>query len=518
MEQVELITSLLVVIAVVGAIAQRLKFSLPIALVLVGMIISLIPQIPDVNLAPDTVFFIFLPPLLYVESFNTPWRELKDVGEVISFQAIVLVLLTVAAVGVAIHAVIPGMPWAVALAFGAIVSPTDAVAATAISKEVAMPKKLMDVIKGESLVNDATGLVAYQFAIAAAVTGLFSWSAAAGRFVVVAFGGILVGVLLGWVLSRIRTRLDYRPVEVTVSLLSPFIAYLSAEHLHVSGVLSVVSAGLLLGWRGPSMFTSQARLQSIATWETIVYVINGFSFLLMGLQLEPILETVKSYPAGDLVLWALTAALAPIVIRFLCIYSTSPLYAHFRLHRKPHWKQIFVLSWSGMRGVVSLAAALSLPLTTAGGQPFPHRDLLIFLTVVVIASTLIFQGLTLPWIVRKFAFEPESYDAEAAERMARVLLAREAVRRMDEGARLHKIDMDDPTVQNMMNRYLEQAVANAHPSSKEFLKSTAWRTLKKDIISAQRQLLISIRDSHQIENDLFRALQNELDLEEAQLT
>ena len=217
MQQVELIVVLLAVVGAVGALSQSVRIALPILLVLAGMIISLIPQIPPIRLEPDIVFFMFLPPLLYIDSFNTPWKRLKDVGEIVSLQAIGLVLVTVLAVGAAIHVVIPGISWAVALVFGAIVSPTDAVAASAIAKEVQLPKKLMDVIKGESLGNDATGLVAYQFAVAAAVTGLFSLSEATEAFFYMGFGGVMVGVILGLILSRIRTKLDHRPVEIISS-------------------------------------------------------------------------------------------------------------------------------------------------------------------------------------------------------------------------------------------------------------------------------------------------------------
>jgi len=517
MQQVELIVALLAVVGIVGAISQKLRIALPILLVVTGMVISLIPQIPDVRLDPDVIFFIFLPPLLYLDAFNTSWKELKDVAEVITLQAIGLVLATVAGVAVAIHAVVPGMPWTAAFVLGAIVSPTDAVAASAIAKEVNLPKKLMDIIKGESLVNDSTGLVAYQFAVAATVTGIFSLSEAGRRFLIVGLGGIALGLALGWVLSKVRTKLDHRPVEIIVSLLTPFIAYLTAEHLHVSGILSVVTAGLLLGWHGPKLQSSQTRLQATATWETIGYILNGFSFLLMGLQLEPILETVKSYSPDQLLLWTATAAFAPIVIRFAWTFSISPIYSLIKRQSRPSWKHLFVLSWSGTRGVVSLAAALALPLTTASGQEFPYRDLLIFLTIVVIASTLLLQGLTLPAIVRKFGFTPDLDDSEEVERKARLALSREAVRTIDEVARARDIDLEDPTLQKILNRYLERAIANIHPDSQDLTKSETWRLLLGETVNSQRRLLVGMRDSHEIGQDVFRTLQNELDLEEAQL-
>ncbi|CAN5586068.1 Na+/H+ antiporter [soil metagenome] len=517
MQQVELVVALLAIIAIVGAISQKLRIALPILLVLTGMAISMAPNIPPVLLEPDAVFFIFLPPLLYLDAYNTSWRQLKDVGELVTIQAVGLVLATVGAVAVAIHTVVPGMPWTAALAFGAIVSPTDAVAASAIAKEVRLPKRLMEIIKGESLTNDATGLVAYQFAVAAVVTGAFSWQAAGTKFLYVALGGILVGLATGFVLVRLRTRLEHKPVEIIVSLLSPFIAYLTAEHLHASSVLSVVTAGMMLGWRSPLMLGSTTRLHATANWDTIAYLLNGFSFLLMGLQLRPILETVKAYPAPQLVLWTATAALAPLLIRFAWTFALVPIYTVFRGLEHPSWKHLFVFSWSGMRGVVSLAAALALPLTCNNGEAFPYRDLLIFLTIAVISSTLIIQGITLPAIVKLFEFEPDAYNAAEAERNARLVLSREAVRRIDELARSENIDLEDPVLQKHLNKYLESALANMGPESRNQPSLLLWQRVKGEALKAQRSVLLKMRNSNEIEDVTFRLIQNELDLEETKM-
>lgn len=521
MQQVELIVALLAVIGTVGVLAEKSRIALPILLVFAGMIISLIPQIPPIKLEPSTVFFIFLPPLLYLDAFNTPWRTLKAVAEFITLQAIGLVLVTVLAVAAAIHAVVPDMPWAAAFVLGAIVSPTDAVAAAAISKEVKLPKRLLDVIKGESLVNDSTGLVAYQFAVAAMVTGAFSWQQAGTQFFIVALGGIALGLIFGWILSHIRTKLENRPVEIIFSLLSPFIPYLAAEHVHVSGILAVVTSGLFLGWKSPTMLSSQTRLQANANWEIIAYILNGFSFLLMGLQLHPILETVKKYTFQDLLLWSATAAIAPIFIRFIWTFATTPLYSYFKRKFQPdwnpYWKHMFVFSWSGMRGVISLAAALALPQTCANGAPFPYRDLLIFLTIVVICSTLILQGITLPSLVKQFAFEPDHHDLESEERKTRLFLSREAVRKIDEYARETGLDRNNPIFQKLMNRYLEQAIAIIEPGDGDLVRTEIWQRLLKVSIAAQRDVLIAMREKQEIEEEIFKLLQNELDLEEAQI-
>lgn len=517
MKEVELLVLLLAIIGIVGAISQKLRVSLPILLIVVGMVISLKSNIALVRLEPDTVFFIFLPPLLYLDAFNTSWKDLKDVGDLITIQAFGLVLITVVGVAALIHAVLPTIPWAAAFVFGAIVSPTDAVVASAITKEVRLPKRVMDIIKGESLVNDATGLVAYQFAVAATVTGTFSWSEAGTRFLYVGFGGVLVGLITGWILSVLRTKLENRPVEIIGSLLSPFISYFTAEHLHVSGVLSVVTAGLLLGWRSPTMLSSQVRLHSKANWETIAYILNGFSFLLMGLQLKPILETVKSYPPEQLLLWTTTAAIAPIFIRFAWTFSVAPAYARLMRRDVPNWKHIFVVSWSGMRGIVSMAAALALPLSCANGQAFPYRDLIIFLTVVVIASTLLLQGVALPAIVKYFGFASDLYDDGNAERETRLYLSREAVRTIDELARKNNLDMEDPGIQKVINHYIELTIDNFRPQSHDSSNIETWRLLQHEAIKSQRRILIGMRDNHKIGEELFRVLQNELDLEETQV-
>jgi Na+/H+ antiporter len=518
MHQVELITCLLAIIGLVGAFSHRVKIALPILLVFAGMIISMIPNVHQVKLEPDIVFFIFLPPLLYIEAFFSSWKKLRNVLEVVVLLAVGLVLLTTAIVGAAIHAVVPNLPWSAALAFGAIVSPTDAVAASGIASSVKFPKKTMEILKGESLVNDATGLVAYQFAVAATLTGAFSWYEAGRQFLYAGFGGLLIGIILGWIIGKLRTKLDDKPVEIIVSLLTPFIIYLVAEHLHVSGVLAVVTAGLWLGWISPSILTAQTRLHAYANWETIGYVLNGFSFLLMGLQLKPILTTINSYPPDQLILWTLTAVVVPVVVRFLWLFTVSPMYNLIKRQPLTDWRRLVLIGWSGMRGVVSLAAALAIPLVCANGSPFPYRNLLIFLTVAVIAFTLVVQGITLPTLIKVFNIDDEDgKNDEEIERKARLFLSREAVRRIDEFARERKIDMEDPHLQRVLNRYLDGTMVNAHADSHDLARGGTWHLLQHESIISQRKVLTEIRTKYEIDEETFRMLQNELDLEEAQL-
>ncbi len=514
MHEVETVAALLAVIGVVGVISQRVPVAFPILLVIAGMIISFVPQIPQVKLDPNIVFFIFLPPLLYLDAIKTNWKELREVADLVILQAFGLVLVTVVTVAAAIHAVVPEMPWAVAFVLGAIVSPTDVIAASALSKEVILPKRLMNVIKGESLVNDATGLVAYQIAVAATVTGAFSISEASLRFLQLGLGGVLLGGILGLALAKIRTHLDHGPVEIIVSLVTPFIVYLLAEHLHISGVLAVVTAGLILGWRGPTILSSETRLQVNANWDTFAFILKGLSFLLMGMQLRQIVETIKVHHISQIVLWAVVAALAPIVIRFLWTFGVGFLYSKLRQQPVPTWQQLFIASWAGMRGVVSLAAALALPLTAANGQPFPFREMLIFLTIVVIATTLLVQGVTLPFFLKKFDIEEPEEDIEANELKARLILYKEAVRAIDATARKNSIDSDDPAFEKLLHYYLERAVAISNDEVVDVHTTENWHLLKSAALESQRRVLVSLRKNDKIVESVFLSLQKELDLEE----
>lgn len=518
MQQVEIIVGLLTIMGVLGALAQRMRIALPVLLAVGGMIISLFVPYRTIRLEPDTVFFLFLPPLLYAASFNTPWRELHDVFDWVCLQAIGLVLLTVLGVSAAIHAVVPGISWPMAFVFGAIVSPTDAVAAAAISKEVALPRKVMAIVNGESLVNDATGLVCYKFALAAAVTGTFAWHTASHTFFTVSVGGILLGGVLGWILSVIRIRLDHRPVEIISSLITPFFVYLIAEHLHLSSVLAVVTAGLIVGFYLPRMYSSLTRFQARATWETISYALDGLSFLLMGLQFSHVVSAVKTYPISSLILWTFIAAVAPTLIRLLWAFSSAPVYAKIVGKPRPPWSDLLLFSWSGMRGVVSLAAALALPLVAADGTPLPYRDLVVYLTVVVIVSTLVIQGLTLPFLAKKLATASDAQQAEESERRARLILSREAVRRVDEVARQRKIDPDDPVLQETLDRHLQQALLSVASTEEDAARDNLRSTLEREAISSQRSVLISLRNKNEIDGNTFDKLQRELDIEEIRLS
>lgn len=509
MHQVETLALLLAAVGIVGVIAEKYKAPLPMMLIFAGMLLSIIPNGPQIELDPELIFFVILPPLLYIEAYQTPWKRLKDVGDLVSAQAIGLVLLTIFGVAATLKFVIPGIPWAIALTFGAIVSPTDAVSVAAMKKGSTIPAKTMDIIKGESLVNDATGLVGYQAAVAAAVTGAFSIWAAGTSLVYVGLGGIALGLVLGLFLRRVRTEVSHRPSEIIASFLSPFVVYLAAEHFKVSGIIAVVTAGILLGAHGPRMLTSPARVQAQANWDSIAYILNGFTFLLIGLEVKPVFLKTLKYEPQQLVISAIAVILSLLILRLVWTYVTYQA-RRFIGQTVPSWKRVIIFSWCGMRGVVSLAAALSLPLTIGNGEPFPYRNLLIFLTIVVIAFSLFVQGGTLPAVIKMLKLDPEEENREETERMVRLKLTREAIRALDEAATREGLDRSNPTFQRVVNTYVYVATLNM--VARDEAENEMVTKLELIAVDSQRKVLLDLRDKNEIDEGLFQQLQNELDL------
>jgi Na+/H+ antiporter len=400
-EEVELVLiSLLVAVAGLAAAARAVNVPYPIVLVVGGLALGFVPGLPEVELDPELVLVIFLPPLLYSAAFFANLHDLKRDMRSISMLAIGLVLATMCTVAVAAHAVVDNLPWAAAFALGAIVAPTDPVAATTVARRLAVPRRIVSIIEGESLVNDGTALVAYRVAVAAAVGGSFSFWEAGQKFVLGALAGIAIGLAVGALISEIRRRLDDVPVEVTISLLSGYAGYLPAEAIGASGVLAAVTVGIVLGWRAPRISTASMRIQGYAVWETLVFLLNALLFVLIGLQLPLILEELSGRST-----WALlgqAAAVSLVVILTRIAWLNSWPYIIRALDRRPQqrarrqgWRPRMIAAWSGMRGSVSLAAALALP------SDFPQRDVVLLLTFAVIFTTLVLQGLTLPALIRR---------------------------------------------------------------------------------------------------------------------
>src|SRR5664279_1321676 len=403
----EIFVGLLLAVSVLALVARKVTIPSPILFVVGGLLLGLIPELPKVRLNPELVFLFVLPPLLYPAALFTSWRDFRANLRPIALLAIGLILFTTVAVAYLAHYFM-GLPLAAGFVLGAIVSPPDAIAARAIADRLKVPRRIVTILEGESLVNDATALVAYRFAVVAVVTGSFSLAHASGQFFVVGIGGNLVGWVVGWLAEQFHKRVDDAPIEITVSLLTPFVAYLSAERLGVSGVLAVVTTGLYLGRRMPELISFRTRLQAGPVWELVEFLLNGFVFILIGLQLPEVLRALSdhtNYSFGRLVWYALVISLAVILIRILWVFPASylPRLLFQRIRDNdpyPSWRHVTIVAWTGMRGVVSLAAALALPLTMQSGEPFPDRDLILFLTFIVIMATLVVQGLSLPALIR----------------------------------------------------------------------------------------------------------------------
>src|SRR5215469_8259069 len=381
---VEIFVGMLLVVAALALLARKLHIPYPILFVIGGLLLGFVPGIPRVHLNPELVFVFFLPPLLYPAALFTSWRDLRMNIRPILLLALGLVLATTICIALLAHHFF-GLPLAAGFLLGAIVSPPDAIAATAIAEHLRVPRRIVTILEGESLVNDASALVAYRFGVAAVVTGSFSLAHASLKFFVVAFGGILIGLIIGWLAEQFHRRVVDPPIEITVSLLTPFAAYLPAEALGVSGVLSVVTAGLYLGWRLPEITDFQTRLESKPVWDTVEFVLNGFVFILIGLQLPDVLHAAlgKRLSNGQLVEDAVLISLAVVIIRILWVFPATylPRLVSKKLRARdpcPSWKHVTIIAWTGMRGVVSLAAAMALPLAISDGSPFPDRDLIVF--------------------------------------------------------------------------------------------------------------------------------------------
>jgi CPA1 family monovalent cation:H+ antiporter len=539
--QIEIILGLLLAVAALATLAARLGVPYPILLVLGGSALGFVPGLPAVELDPELVFLLFLPPLLYVSAIFTSWRDFRANIRPISLLAVGLVLMTTFVVGAVVHTV-TGLPWAAAFVLGAIVSPTDAIAATTVAQRLGVPRRIVTILEGESLVNDATGIVAYRVAVAAVVTGAFSIWEAGLQFVVGAAGGVAVGFAVGWLVVWARRHLSEDPsVQNIVSLLTPFVAYLAAEELphslwemlhelfgvpgelYFSGVLAVVTTGLYLGRRGPYIISSGTRLQGYATWELITFLLNGLIFILIGLQLRSVVGGLDEYTAGEIISYAVLVSVTVILVRMVWVFPATyvPRWAIRRIRERdpsPPWRSVLVVAWTGMRGVISLAAALALPLQTAAGVAFPDRDLIIFLTFCVILATLVVQGLSLPVLIRALGLEDDRI-GEKEETHGRIQVAEAALERLDE-----LVDEDwvrEDTTERIRGLYTYRrdrfaSRVEGDPDGVEE-RSAAYQRLMVELLGAQRLRLVRMRDEGSIGDEVMHRIERDLDLEESRL-
>jgi Na+/H+ antiporter len=525
MQQAEIIVLLFTVVAASVLIARKMALPYPIVLVLVGLILSFIPRLPQVKLDPNIVFYFFLPPLLYPAALFTSWRDFRRNLRPIVLLAIGLVLFTMLVVACVAHSLVPSLPWAAAFALGAIVSPPDAVAATSVIRRLPVPHRIATILEGESLLNDATALVALQFAVAALMTGKFSVGQASLRFVWAAAGGIGLGLLVGSGIRWVHRHLDDPPVQITISLLTPFVAYLPAERLHASGVLAVVAAGIYLGWHSPLIVSARYRLQAFAFWEIVVFLLNGFIFTVIGLQLPGILRSLAGQSLFSLIGNALMVSAAVVLVRIAWVFPGA--YLPFLLNKKvrlrepaPEWQNVAIIGWSGMRGVVSLAAAFALPYILPNGSPFPGRNYILFLTFSVILVTLVFQGLTLPVVIGRFCVRADG-STDEEERTARLKAnqaALELIQRLRDNG-----DFSPETVDRLRAEYDErveqlQLCADNPDDCRGEVATPQYQRLQREALDAERQTIIRLRNERVISDDALRRIQRDLDLAEARLT
>ncbi len=511
----------LAAVAGLMALAPMLRVPYPILLVLGGLALGFIPGVPDLTLPPELVLVGILPPLLYSAAFFTGLRELRRNVRPIAFLSLGLVAATMLGVAVVAHAAISGLTWPVAFVLGAIVAPTDPIAASAIARRLGVPRRIVSIVEGESLVNDASALVLYRAAVVAAVTGSFSFWDASLRFVASVAGGIAVGLAVGWLVALVRIRLDNIPAEIAISILTGYLAYIPAQAMHVSGVLAAVTAGVYLGWRAPELSTPAMRMQGFAVWETLVFLVNALLFALVGMQLRPILDQLSGRSAAELIADAALVTATVMAIRLVWIFPFAYGPRTLLRLREPakRWQEIVMTGWMGMRGGVSLAAALALPLQTDSGDPFPARALVIFLAFSVILGTLVVQGLTLPPLIRVLRFEDDRGEAKE-DTKARIHAAEAALARLED-----LLDEDwvrEDTADRMRGLYdfrrsRFQARLDGEDDGSIEQRSADYQRLRRELLEAERAAIVALRRAGRISDDVMRAVERDLDLEDARL-
>jgi monovalent cation/hydrogen antiporter len=527
------LVSILAAIVGLALIAKKLRVAYPVVFVIGGLVLALVPGVPTVELRPDLVFLLFLPPLIFGDGWTTDYQSFKRFYQPIFLLAIGLVSATSLAVAVVAHWLI-GFPLALGFVLGAILSPTDAVATDAIAEEVGLPRQLMTILSGESLVNDATGLVIYRFAVVAVATGAFSLLHATLQFAYVAIAGVAVGLAIAWLIARIsiairKAGLGSDVISVSISLVTPFAVYVPADAVGASGVLAAMSAGIYMNRKSSQIFDADARIAAAEVWNLLFFIFNGAAFVLIGLQLRSIVRTLAPYSLPTVIGWSLAIALVVVLVRYAWVYPGA--YGRRALFPKvreregpdPTWQQVFILGTAGMRGIVSLAAALALPETIAPGVPFPQRNLILFITFVVILVTLVGEGLAMPWLIRRFGIATGGAEADdhavAAVRVQLARAGREHLRTLEESF----ASTAEWEVSGRLHADYEQREAHfaAHAEgvapADDAQQHEIERRLRREAYAAERRALESIRRAGQVTDDVYRHLQWDLDLAESRL-
>jgi monovalent cation/hydrogen antiporter len=509
----------LALIAVLAVVAKWTRQPYPIVFLLGGIALAFVPGMPVIRLAPALVFLVFLPPLIFGNAYVTDWRQFKRYLQPITLLATGLVVATSVSVAFVAHWVI-GLPLEVGFVLGAILSPTDTVATDAIAEETGMPRRLQTVLGGESLINDATGLVLYKFAIASVMIGTFSLGGAIAQFAYVVIVGITVGLAGGFLAQRVTRFLFERNltddvIAVTITLVSPFLVYLAADRLGASGVLAAAAGGIYLSQKGGGMYTPESRLIGYGVWNTMFFIFNGALFIILGLQLRAIFAELAIFPAATLAEYALAVAGTVVAVRLIWVFAGS------LLSRAMPLSWVFVLGWSGMRGIVSLAAALSIPDTVMAGAPFPARDLILFITFIVILVTLLGQGLTLPWIIRRFRVA-DSELGDQPHALAQVRVAEAALQRLGELEITFESTVHWEVAGRLRAKYEEQvqhfsARIAGSTGDGEAPQHDLERQLIRHMIDAERATIADMRHAGEIGDEVFRRMQYDIDLAESRL-
>ncbi|MDL4777827.1 MULTISPECIES: Na+/H+ antiporter [Thermomonosporaceae] len=512
---------------VVAAAARRAGLSAPLVLVIAGLLVAFLPGVPEFRLDPEFVLYVFLPPLLFSAAWQSSYYNLRENVRPIALLSVGLVLFTTFAVGCTAYLLVPGLPLPAAFVLGAIVAPPDAVAAVSVAQRLGLPRRLVTILLGESLFNDATALTIFRVGVAAAVGAGFSFTGGVGRFLFAAVAGAAVGLLLGPPLHWLRTRLKDPLVENGVAVAAPFAAYLIAEAVHASGVIAVVVSGLYLGHRSTET-TAVTRLIGQSFWKIMVFLLESVVFLLIGLQLPPVIDGLSGHGRAELAGWALAVLGATVLARFAWVFPAWYVPLWLSARRRPDarigWRGNVVLSWAGMRGVVSLAAAFAIPFGTDDGHPFPGRDLILFLTFTTVLGTLLVQGLTFPPLIRALGIGSarERYTDTVAEAGAQHAAAQAALDRLEEVSAAETLDED--VVQRLRGlaehrqlRAWERLGGGTGPEGEE-VPSATYRRLRREMLAAERRVFVRMRDERRIDDEVLDRVLHELDLEEAALS
>jgi monovalent cation/hydrogen antiporter len=513
---------LLFFIIAFGQLARKIGTPYPIVMIVGGVLLGFIPAIPNISLDPNLIFLVVLPPLIYSAAWLTSWRDFRFNIISILLLAFGLVGFTVVGVALLTPKLLAGFDWRLGLVLGAVVAPTDAIAAAAIARRVGLPSRILDVLEGESLINDATGLLALQFAVVLVVSRrLPTVSEGLLTLLWLVVGGIAVGLLVGWLVYLVEKKIDDAPIEISLSILVPYAAYFIADEIHASGVLAVVACGLFLARRSAYMYSPAVRIQLWSFWQSFTYILNGLVFILMGLQLPDILAGIHGYSLAVMLRNGALFSLVLIVLRLIWVYPGAKI-AYFLRRRfdhqhepAPSTRQTFVVGWTGMRGVLSLAAALALPVAVADGSPFPQRNFIVFLTFTVIFVTLVLQGLTLAPLVRLLGLEG-SAGPNCEEQEARRLMNEAAVSYLEE-IRNERSGVSDEIFDDILGHYRHR-LASLQPgqeNQEHVSHHYSFVELTRETARIERQTAVRLRNEGRINDQVLRRIERQLDLAES---